>query len=39
MGNFMQPELHVVVGHPYSDIGKGWITSSVAAQLGSETQF
>lgn len=37
MGNFMQPELHVVVGHPYSDIGKGWITSSVAAQLGSET--
>lgn len=30
-------ELHVVVGHPYSDIGKGWVASSIGAQLGSET--
>lgn len=30
-------ELHVVVGHPYSDIGKGWVASSIGAQLGPET--
>lgn len=30
-------QLHVVVGHPYSDIGKGWVASSIAASLGPET--
>lgn len=30
-------ELHVVVGHPYSDIGKGWVASSIGAQLGEDT--
>ena len=29
--------LHVVVGHPYSDIGKGWIASAVGANLGAAT--
>lgn len=26
-------ELHVVVGHPYSDLGKGWLAASVASKL------
>lgn len=37
MSDILRPELHVVVGHPWSDIGKGWVTSSVAAQLGEDT--
>lgn len=33
----MRKSLHVVVGHPYSDIGKGWIASAVGASLGKST--
>lgn len=32
-----KPELHVVVGHPFSDIGKGWLSSCIGRSLGSDT--
>lgn len=32
-----KPEFHVVVGHPFSDIGKGWLSSCVGRSLGPDT--
>ena len=31
--------IEVIVGHPHSDIGKGWITSSIATQMGQPLLF
>lgn len=40
MLKFMAKEkLHVVTGHPYSDIGKGWLTTSIAKQLNNPILF
>lgn len=35
----LKPEVHVVVGHPYSDIGKGWLSSCIGRSLGADTSM
>lgn len=35
--NAAPKQLHVVLGNPHSDIGKGWLASSLGFQLGLET--
>lgn len=32
-------QLHVVTGHPYSDIGKGWLAAAIAKQLKNPVLF
>lgn len=36
-GSHSRKDLHVVVGHPYSDIGKGWVAAAIGSNLGLST--